>query len=227
MMHLPTIIFSISLYLTTSLSLAAPYPDANNMHPHPYPDTNATNPHHDIYPHDHNTSQLDKLCQEITLLENLVHKLNATAVNTTEIDAAEPADTSMQPHHPPQNLTSLPALIANATAQLQNLTANATLARLCKTARQVEHDCLPLVGMIWANMTDKVGGEGCGNSTMTDGGMEGRGRVGNGTGNGMMPNATAATGAEKNATLVAICEAWVVGMTKGNLSETDAGEWSG
>ena len=59
------------------------------------------------------------------------------------------------------------------------------------------------------------------------GGMEGRGRMGNGTGNGMMPNATAATGAEKNATLVAICEAWVVGMTKGNLSETDAGEWSG
>jgi hypothetical protein len=224
MMQLLTAIFSIFLLLTASFSLAAPHPDTNNAHPHPHPDTNTTKPHHDIHHHRNKTNQLDKLCQEITLLENLVHELNATTVNTTEIDVTEPADISIQPHHPHLNSTSLPALLANATAQLQNLTANATLAGLCKTARQVEHDCLPLVGLIWANMTDDASGEGWGNTTM----MNSRRKhgMGNGTGTGMMMNATAVAEAEKNATLVAICEAWVMGMTQGNLSETDAGKWS-
>jgi hypothetical protein len=217
MVQLLTITFSIYFFLTTSLSLASPYPDAINMHPSPYPDTNPTNPDHDIYPHDNNTSQLDKLCQEIAHLERLVHELNATTFNTTE-----PVDMSMQPYHPNLNLTSLPALLANTTAQLQNMTANATLAGLCRTAGHVEHDCFPLMGLIWANLTNGVGGEPWGNSTMMNGGR-GEGR-GNGTGMGMMPNATAVAEARKNATLVTICEAWVVAMTKGNLSETDAGK---
>jgi hypothetical protein len=232
MMQLLTGTFSIFLFFTTSLSLAAPHPEANSTHPHPHSDTNATNHHHDIHHHQHHdihhhhnsTSQLDKRCQEISLLENLVHELNATAANTTEIDATKPADKSKQPHHSYLNLTSLPALLANATAQLQNLTANTTLAGLCKTARQVEHDCSPLLGLIWANMTDEAGGEGRGNTTKMDGGRGHGVGNGNGTGMGMMPNATAVAEAEKNATLVAICEAWVMGMVKGNLSKTDAGK---
>jgi hypothetical protein len=217
MVQLLTITFSIYFFLTTSLSLAAPNADAINMHPSPHPDTHPTNPDHNIYLHDNNTSQLDKLCQEIAHLEHLVHELNATTFNATE-----PVDISTQPYHPNLNLTSLPALLANTTAQLQNLTANVTLAGLCRTAGHVEHDCFPLMGLIWANLTGEVGGEPRGNSTMMSGGRGGRG--GKGTGTGMMPNATAVTEAGKNATLVAICKAWVVGMTKGNLSETDAGK---
>ena len=41
-----------------------------------------------------------------------------------------------------------------------------------------------------------------------------------------MPNATAIAEAKKNETLVIICEVWVRGMTKNNLSETDAGKSS-
>lgn len=83
---------------------------------------------------------------------------------------------------------------------------------------------MPLAGLIWANITDEAGGEGCDNSTTTDAGS-GHG-MGNGTWMGVMPNATAVAEAKKNTTLMAMCEAWVVGMTKGNLSQTDAGEWS-
>jgi hypothetical protein len=217
MVQLLAIAFSIYFFLTTTLSLAAPYPDAINTHPSSYPDTNPTNHDHDIYPHDNNTSQLDKLCQEIAHLENLVRELNATTFNITEH-----GDISTQPYRPNLNITSSPALLVNATAQLQNLTVNATFAGLCRTAGQVEHDCFPLMGSIWANLTGNVGGEAWRNSTMMNGG---RGdEIGNGTRMEMMPNATAVAEAGKNATLVAICEAWVVGMTKGNLSETDAGE---
>jgi len=69
-------------------------------------------------------------------------------------------------------------------------------------------------------MTDKDGSKGW---EKDDGRGHGRG---NGTEMGMRMNATAVGEAEKNATLVAICEAWVTGMTKDNLSETDAGKWS-
>jgi hypothetical protein len=162
----------------------------------PGADTNSTHPHLHLH-----ISKLDKLCREIKRLDHLVNELNATGI---------------QNHHPQLNLTALPALLANASAELNSLTKNATLERLCKRARQVEHDCFPLVGPGWrweaANATDGVGGEWWNNSTWA-----------NGT-DMVIPNTTAVADAKKNGTLVAMCDAWVRRMTTGNLSETDAGE---
>jgi hypothetical protein len=78
---------------------------------------------------------------------------------------------------------------------------------------------------MWANITEEAGEEGWGNASMTDGGQWHG--IGNGTGTGIILNVTAVAEVAKNATLVAICEAWVIGMAKGNLSEIDAGKWSG
>lgn len=183
------IIFPTLLLLTTSLSLAAPAPDT---------DTNVTHPYHQH--HRLHTSDLDKFCREIKRLDHLVHELNATDI---------------QKHHPHLNLTALPALLANATAELNSLTKNATLDSLCRRAQEVEHDCFPLVGPGWrwetANITTDVDGDWWDNSTWANG-------------TEIMPNATAIAEAKKNETLVIICDVWVKGMTNGNLSETDAGE---
>jgi hypothetical protein len=182
-----------AVLLLNSFSLAAPPPDtdANVTYPYPY------HHHHRLH-----NSDLDKFCREIKHLDRLIHELNATDI---------------QKHHPHLNLTSLPALLANATAELNSLTKNATLDRLCKRALEVEHDCFPLVGPGWrwetANVTDDINGDWWANSTWANG-------------TEIMLNATAIAEAKKNETLVIICETWVKGMSKNNLSETDAGKLS-
>jgi hypothetical protein len=128
------------------------------------------------------TLKLDELCHAIRHFNHVISDLNTT------LGATHPK--------PDLNATQISNIVANASAELDILQANATLVRLCARAEEVVDECWPLVYDEW-----RVHRPECRAAPLA--------------------NQTAEAG--KNGTLVDLCKKFVDGCNK-NETVTDAGK---